>query len=59
MGRCIDEFHHNPAHQRQLLSTPNNLPYKTDIDIAGIKIELNVAAITDAQGQYIGNTRVA
>ncbi len=56
MGRCIDEFHHNPAHQRQLLSTPNNLPYKTDIDIAGIKIELNVAAITDAQGHYIGNT---
>lgn len=56
MGRCIDEFHKNPAHQRQLLSTPNNLPYKTDIDIADIKIELNVAAITDAQGNYIGNT---
>ncbi|MCG9596374.1 methyl-accepting chemotaxis protein [Vibrio sp. Isolate25] len=56
MGRCIDEFHKNPAHQRQLLSTPNNLPYKTDIDIADIKIELNVAAITDAKGNYIGNT---
>ena len=56
MGRCIDEFHKNPAHQRQLLSTPNNLPYKTDIDIADIKIELNVAAIMDAKGNYIGNT---
>ncbi|RSD30648.1 aerotaxis transducer Aer2 [Vibrio pectenicida] len=56
MGRCIDEFHKNPAHQRQLLSTPNNLPHKTDIDIADIKIELNVAAIMDAKGNYIGNT---
>ncbi|GLT16879.1 methyl-accepting chemotaxis protein [Vibrio zhanjiangensis] len=56
MGRCIDEFHKNPAHQRQLLSTPNNLPYKTDIDIADIKIELNVAAVMDSKGNYIGNT---
>ncbi|WP_325891638.1 aerotaxis transducer Aer2 [Grimontia sp. NTOU-MAR1] len=56
MGRCIDEFHKNPAHQRQLLSDPNNLPYKTDIQVAGITIELNVAAIVDARGNYIGNS---
>ncbi|MDN3612170.1 methyl-accepting chemotaxis protein [Vibrio ostreicida] len=56
MGRCIDEFHTNPAHQRKLLSDPNNLPYKTDIKIADLIIELNVASITDAQGNYIGNT---
>ncbi|MCG9579959.1 methyl-accepting chemotaxis protein [Vibrio tubiashii] len=56
MGRCIDEFHRNPAHQRQLLADPSNLPYSTDITIADIKIELNVAAIHDAQGSYIGNT---
>ncbi|WP_435532878.1 aerotaxis transducer Aer2 [Vibrio marisflavi] len=56
MGRCIDEFHKNPAHQRQLLSTPANLPYSTDIEIADLKIELNVAAIVDLEGNYIGNT---
>ncbi|WP_431769399.1 aerotaxis transducer Aer2 [Vibrio sinus] len=56
MGRCIDEFHKNPAHQRQLLSDPSNLPYSTDIQIADLKIELNVAAITDLDGNYIGNT---
>ncbi|MEZ8823925.1 aerotaxis transducer Aer2 [Vibrio amylolyticus] len=56
MGRCIDEFHVNPAHQRQLLADPSNLPYKTDIQIADVLIELNVAAITDAAGEYIGNT---
>lgn len=56
MSRCIDEFHRNPAHQRQLLSDPSNLPYKTDISVDQLKIELNVAAIHDAEGQYIGNT---
>ncbi|WP_427916950.1 aerotaxis transducer Aer2 [Vibrio amylolyticus] len=56
MGRCIDEFHANPAHQRKLLGDPNNLPYSTDIQIADVKIQLNVAAIRDASGEYIGNT---
>jgi len=56
MGRCIDEFHRNPAHQRKLLADQSNLPYSTDITIGDLKIELNVAAINDAQGNYIGNT---
>ena len=56
MGRCIDEFHRNPAHQRKMLSDPGNLPYSTDIAISDIKIELNVAAIFDKGGAYIGNT---
>ncbi|MDD1791938.1 methyl-accepting chemotaxis protein [Enterovibrio sp. ZSDZ42] len=56
MGRCIDEFHKNPAHQRQLLNNPANLPYKTDISVADLTIELNVAAIVNDQGQYIGNS---
>lgn len=55
-GRCIDEFHKKPAHQRKLLSDPANLPYKTDIQIADITIELNVAAIMDMKGSYIGNS---
>ncbi|MDE1340041.1 aerotaxis transducer Aer2 [Vibrio aestuarianus] len=56
LGRCIDEFHQHPAHQRKLLSDPTNLPYSTDISIGDLKIELNVAAIHDLNGQYIGNT---
>jgi methyl-accepting chemotaxis protein len=56
MGRNIDEFHRNPAHQRKLLADPNNLPYSTDITIGELKIELNVAAVNDADGNYIGNT---
>ncbi|PCS21536.1 Methyl-accepting chemotaxis protein [Candidatus Enterovibrio escicola] len=56
MGRCIDEFHENPSHQRQLLSNSANLPYKTDISVADILIELNVAAIINDKGEYIGNS---
>lgn len=56
VGRCIDSFHRNPAHQRQVLSDPANLPFHSDITIGSVKIELNVAAIHDQQGNYIGNT---
>jgi len=56
MGSCIDSFHKNPAHQRQLLSDPRNLPYQTDIAIGDLKFELNVTAIMDDKGEYIGNT---
>lgn len=56
VGSCIDMFHVKPEHQRQLLSDPNNLPYTTDIKIKHLVIELNVTAILDGSGAYIGNS---
>ena len=56
LGTCIDVFHKDPAHQRKLLDDPNNLPWVTDISIAHLTIELNVTAIMDSQGNYIGNS---
>nr|WP_226911442.1 aerotaxis transducer Aer2 [Gallaecimonas mangrovi] len=56
MGRCIDEFHQRPEHQRKLLANPNNLPYRTDITIDDVIIELNVSTIMDGKSAYIGNT---
>ena len=55
IGACIDIFHKNPAHQRQLLSDPNNLPYQTDISVGPLKFALNVTAIFDDNGNYTGN----
>ena len=55
IGKNIDMFHKNPAHQRQLLSNPNNLPYQTDIVVGPLKFSLNVTAIMDAEGDYLGN----
>jgi methyl-accepting chemotaxis protein len=56
MGTCIDVFHKNPEHQRKLLADPGNLPYKTDIEINGLKFSLTVSAQMDPEGKYIGNT---
>lgn len=56
MGYCIDNFHKDPAHQRKLLSDQSRLPYRTDIKIAHLIIELNVTGIVDAEGNYVGNT---
>ena len=56
LGRCIDQFHKQPEHQRRLLADPSNLPFSTDITVGEIKIELNVAAIVNGSGEYIGST---
>jgi len=56
IGTNIDSFHKEPAHQRKLLDDPNNLPYQTDIKIKHLTFQLNVAAIIDSAGEYIGNS---
>ncbi|WP_438971110.1 methyl-accepting chemotaxis protein [Methylophaga sp.] len=56
VGSNIDTFHKNPAHQRKLLSDPNNLPYSTDIAVGPLQFRLNVTAMIDDHGAYIGNT---
>lgn len=55
-GSSIDQFHKNPSHQRNLLSDPSRLPYKTDINVGPLTFALNVTAVRDATGAYIGNT---
>ena len=54
IGTSIDVFHKNPDHQRRLLSNPANLPHKTNIRVGEEILDLNVAAIRDKRGEYIG-----
>ncbi len=54
VGSNIDIFHKNPAHQRQILSNPNNLPHNSVINVGDQKLELMASAIFDDQGEYIG-----
>ncbi len=56
VGACIDQFHTDPSHQRKLLNNPKNLPYRTDIKVGGLIFALNVTAIVDAEGNYLGNS---
>ncbi|MHC4974976.1 MAG: methyl-accepting chemotaxis protein [Planctomycetota bacterium] len=55
IGTCIDVFHVNPAHQRQLLANPRaTLPYKTEIVIGGEDIELQADGVWDSSGEFLG-----
>ena len=53
-GQCIDIFHKNPEHQRRILGDPNNMPYHSKIKLGDETLDLNVAAIKDKTGYYIG-----
>ncbi|MCW8932555.1 MAG: globin domain-containing protein, partial [Gammaproteobacteria bacterium] len=54
VGVCIDDFHKNPAHQRRLLSDPNNLPYRGMVDLGDTQFDLNVTPLFDEKGTFIG-----
>lgn len=54
MGTCIDVFHKMPEHQRRILSNPDNLPYRSKIKLSNEILDLNVSAILDKTGYYIG-----
>ena len=54
IGTCIDLFHKDPSHQRQMLADPSRLPVQTDISIGGLKFSLNVSAIYNQEREYVG-----
>jgi len=53
MGSCIDGFHKNPAHQKDMLAKLNGT-HKTEINIAGHIFSLTANSITDTDGQRLG-----
>ena len=53
-GTCIDAFHKNPEHQRRMLADPSNLPHRALIKLGEETLDLNVAALNDANGNYMG-----
>ncbi len=55
VGKSIDMFHKNPAHQRALLTDMSRLPFHTEIAVGGLEFELNATAIVDHNGNYMGN----
>jgi methyl-accepting chemotaxis protein len=54
LGTCIDIFHKDPSHQRNILKDPANLPHKAKIKLGEEVLALDVAAIVDDSGYYIG-----
>ena len=54
MGRNIDEFHVNPAHQRQLLENLKNT-HKANINIGGRNFDLIANPVFNEQGVRLGS----
>jgi methyl-accepting chemotaxis protein len=54
VGQCFDIFHKNPSHQRNILSNPDNLPHRANIKLGEETLSLNISAINDTDGKYIG-----
>ncbi|MFK7865136.1 MAG: methyl-accepting chemotaxis protein [Pseudohongiellaceae bacterium] len=55
VGACIDAFHKNPAHQRQILANPANLPHEAEIRVGPLAFSLYISASYDAHGAHDGS----
>jgi methyl-accepting chemotaxis protein len=53
LGQCVDIFHKNPAHQREMLKDPNNLPHQAVIQLGDEYLDLLVTAMHDSSGNYV------
>jgi len=53
VGKCIDIFHKNPAHQRQFLANKSNLPAKASFEASGHNIEFEAFPIDDHAGEWV------
>jgi methyl-accepting chemotaxis protein len=54
VGKCVDIFHKNPSHQRRLLADERNLPHNARIKVGPETLQLQVYALRDAAGKYVG-----
>ena len=54
IGKSIDIFHPAPERQRALLADPANLPHHARVAIGEETFDLNISAIRDQAGGYVG-----
>lgn len=54
IGQSIDIFHKGSEVQRKIISEARNLPVREKINVGPETVDLNVSAILDSQGNYVG-----
>jgi methyl-accepting chemotaxis protein len=54
VGSSLDIFHKDPSYQRHLLADVSNLPRRALISVGPETLDLNVAALLDDDGEYVG-----
>ena len=53
VGTCVDAFHKNPSHQRNMLASLTSV-YKTKLKLAGLTFDLIATPVFDDSGTRIG-----
>ena len=54
LEHSFDVFHKNPHHQRAMLADASLLPHRTKIRVGPETLDLQVTAVNDEKGNYIG-----
>jgi methyl-accepting chemotaxis protein len=54
LGRCIDDFHKNPQHQRRILANESAFPFETRISVGPYKFDLVVNSVRGPKGEILG-----
>ncbi len=54
VGKSIDLFHKDPAHQRRIMTSDRNFPHTANIRLGEEILELNLAAIYDSKHEWCG-----
>ncbi|GAA4116014.1 hypothetical protein GCM10022215_15420 [Nocardioides fonticola] len=54
VGANLDIFHKNPSYQRRILADPSVLPRRAHIEVGPETLDLQVHALYDEAGQYVG-----
>ena len=54
LDHSFDVFHKNPHHQRTMLADASRLPHRTKIKVGPETLDLQVTAVNDRKGNYIG-----
>lgn len=54
IGKSIDIFHKNPAHQRKIIGSASNLPHRATIQVGPEYMDLLVSPIMSEKGEYVG-----
>jgi methyl-accepting chemotaxis protein len=54
VGQSIDVFHHGPERHRGMIADPANLPHHARLTLGEEAFDLDVCAIRDRDGAYVG-----
>ncbi|MDT8438362.1 MAG: methyl-accepting chemotaxis protein [Wenzhouxiangellaceae bacterium] len=55
VGKPIEIFHRNPAHQRELLKDKNRMPHHSEFELDEYTLGVTATLINDNDGNYLGN----